>query len=108
MAIEKFLSLLAGHLRKVAEDIDAGNSNLSEEEALDLFETIRAATDREALMSKYEACRYLNMSKSAFDNYVRRGEIPRGIHRAGFKELGFRRRDLDDFIKRRREKNKGC
>lgn len=64
MAIEKFLSLLATHLRNVADNIEAGNSNMSEEEAVSLLENIRRVTDREEIMSKYEACRYLNVGRS--------------------------------------------
>ena len=63
MAIEKFLSLLATHLRNVADNIEAGNSNMSEEEAVSLLENIRRVTDREEIMSKYEACRYLNVGR---------------------------------------------
>lgn len=55
MAIEKFLSLLATHLRNVADNIEAGNSNMSEEEAVSLLENIRRVTDRKEIMSKYEA-----------------------------------------------------
>lgn len=51
MAIEKFLSLLATHLRNVADNIEAGNSDMSEEEAVSLLENIRRVTDREEIMS---------------------------------------------------------
>lgn len=43
---------------------------MSEEEAVSLLENIRRVTDREEIMSKYEACRYLNVGRSTFDSYV--------------------------------------
>lgn len=49
-------------------------------------------------MSKYSACKYLNVSRATFDNYVRLGKLPRGIHKAGFEELFYRKKDLDEFI----------
>lgn len=48
---------------------------MSEEEAVSLLENIRRVTDREEIMSKYEACRYLNVGRSTFDSYVRSGEL---------------------------------
>lgn len=105
MAIEKFLSLLATHLRNVADNIEAGNSNMSEEEAVSLLENIRRVTDRKEIMSKYEACRYLNVGRSTFDGYVRSGELPRGVRKPGFKNILFLKKDLDLFIKKKREKH---
>lgn len=36
----------------------------------------------------------------AFDNYVREGKLPRGKHEAGFKELSWDKKTLDEFIRR--------
>ena len=49
---------------------------------------------------KYAACRYLNMSRATFDNYVRTGKLPKGKHEIGFKELSYSKKDLDEFIKK--------
>lgn len=37
-------------------------------------------------MSKEQACIYLNMSRSKFDQYVRDGKLPKGRKRMGFSE----------------------
>ena len=55
---------------------------------------------KEKRLSKYAACEYLNVSRATFDNYVREGKLPRGKHEAGFKELSWDRKTLDEFIKR--------
>lgn len=85
-------------LLKIVDDIDAGNSNINESEAEEIIDTLKRLTDRQARMSKYEACRYLNISRATFDNYVRDGKIPKGKKTAGFKELSWSRKELDDSI----------
>lgn len=54
----------------------------------------------EKRLSKYAACKYLNVSRATFDNYVRSGKLPRGEHEAGFKELSWNKKTLDEFIRR--------
>ena len=66
---------------------------------LNTLKYIRELTDEDKRLSKYQACQYLNISRSSFDNYVREGKLPRGKHVAGFKELGWFKKDLDKFIK---------
>ena len=80
-------------------DIDAGNSNITENEAMELTKVLQSYTDKTVKMSKYQACQYLNVSRATFDNYVRAGKLPRGKHEAGFKELSWSKKDLDSFIK---------
>lgn len=86
-------------LLDVVDEIDAGNSNLTEEEALKAIETLKAFTNKDKRLSKYAACKYLNISRATFDNYVREGKLPKGKHDAGFKELSWDIKDLDEFIK---------
>ena len=87
----------------IVEDIDAGNTNLNEEEAIELTDTIVRLVDRTRRMSKYEACQYLNISRATFDNYVREGKLPKGTKEAGFKELSWSRKELDMFINKNKK-----
>lgn len=97
------LKVLKSHLLKVIDDIDAGNSNISdEEELMKTIDVIKELTNKEKGLSKYKACQYLNISRATFDNYVRAGKIPRGVHEAGFKELRWYKKDLDNFIRKER------
>lgn len=82
------------------DDIDAGNSNITEGEAMEIVDSLKRFTDKEKRLSKYAACEYLNVSRATFDNYVREGYLPRGKHEAGFKELSWDRKTLDEFIRR--------
>ena len=86
------LSIIRKLLAKILDDIDAGNSNITEEEGNQIIEMLSSITDDR--MSKYQACQYLNVSRATFDNLVRDGFIPEGKHQAGFKEKYWRRSDI--------------
>lgn len=90
-------------LREIADKIDSGNCELSEEQAMDILSVV----SHEA-MSKDEACKYLNLSRSRFDDLVREGILPKGNKRRGFKELIFYKDELSKAllnIKRRKNIN---
>lgn len=93
------LKVIRNLLVKIVNDIDVGNSNITEKEAMELTKVLQSYTDKTVKMSKYEACKYLNVSRATFDNYVRAGRLPRGKHEAGFKELSWDKKTLDAFIK---------
>jgi predicted DNA-binding transcriptional regulator AlpA len=91
------LQLIKKMLLKIVDDIDAGNSNLSESELVEAIESIKRFTNKKEDFSKYSAANYLNMSRATFDNYVAEGKIPHGVKKQGFKELRWYKEDLDKF-----------
>lgn len=95
------LNVIKEQLLKIIENIDAGNSNISEEDAINTLKYIRELTDEDKRLSKYQACQYLNVSRATFDNYVREGKLPRGKKEAGFKELSWSKKELKNYIKRK-------
>lgn len=99
------LKVIRNLLLKIVDDIDAGNSNITEGEAMEIVDSLKRFTDKEKRLSKYAACEYLNVSRATFDNYVREGKLPRGKHEAGFKELSWSKKDLDEFVKKCKEKH---
>ena len=100
------LNIIRDILSKIVNDIDAGNSNITDNDAMELTKILKSYTDKTQKMSKYQACRYLNVSRATFDNYVREGLLPRGTREAGFKELFWTQKDLDNFIKSRSNDNR--
>lgn len=94
-------NLIKRYLYKIIDDIDSGNSNITEEEALQLCTTLKELTCKDERMSKYKAYTYLNVSRATFDNYVAQGLLPKGKKEAGYKELSWYKKDLDIFIKRK-------
>lgn len=94
------LKVIRSLLLKIVDNIDAGNSNITEEEAVKIVDSLKRFTDKEKRLSKYAACEHLNISRTTFDNYVREGKLPRGKHEIGFKELSWSEKELDEFVKK--------
>ena len=94
------LGVIKNLLQKVINDIDAGNSNITEEEGIEIINTIQRLSRRDEGISKYTACQYLNISRATFDNYIKEGKLPKGQHIQGFKELRWFKKDLDKAIKK--------
>ena len=100
------LKVIKSLLERIINDIDCGNSNITEDEAMDIIKIIKSYTDKTQRLSKYQACQKLNVSRATFDNLVREGVIPRGEKIVGFKELFWEEKTLDEVIKSRRNGNK--
>ena len=77
----------------IVADIDAGNSNIDEEEAI-LIAKVLKSMRKDNPMSKYQAYTYLNMSRAKFDGLVREGKLPKGRKIPGWKELVWYKKDL--------------
>lgn len=82
-------------LEKTLDDYKADNTYLSETEMVDIMSMLCHQA-----LSKESACKYLNISRSRFDDLVREGKLPRGIKRTGFKELVFYKDELDKAIRK--------
>ena len=100
------LKVIKSLLERIINDIDCGNSNITEDEAMDIIKIIKSYTDKTQRLSKYQACQKLNVSRATFDNLVREGVIPRGEKVIGFKELFWEEKVLDKIIESRRNGNK--
>lgn len=100
------IKIIRNLLSKIIDDIDSSNSNISQGEVNTIIVTIKSLSDKTQRISKYGACRYINISRTTFDNYVKDGKLPRGEHHIGFKELSWSKKDLDKYIKEFRNKNK--
>ena len=92
----KAIRLLLG---KVVDDIDAGNSNIDASEGEEIIEYLTHMTNKYEKLSIYQACKYLDVSRATFDNWVKEGKIPKGRKQQGFKELFYYKHDLDHVKK---------
>ena len=95
------LGIIRKHLSQIIDDIDSGNSNLTEEEEIELIGFLRKFNSRDKYISKYQAYTYLNISRATFDNLVRNGVLPKGRKIEGFKELQWSLKEIKDYGKRR-------
>lgn len=101
------IQLLKKCLLKLVDDIDAGNTEITENDALQICGLVNELIHKDERMSKYKAYTYLNISRATFDNYVAQGLLPKGKKEAGYKELSWYKKDLDNFIRSVKEnKNK--
>lgn len=94
------LKTIKSLLQKIIDNIDSGNSDVDEFEAIEIAKMLQFYTDKSKKLSKYQACQYLNVSRATFDNYVRAGLIPKGKKESGFKELFWTERDLKNSLNR--------
>lgn len=97
------LKLISKELRNIADKIDKGNSHLSEEEQIKIINSINEFSKKDKPLSKYQSCKYLNISRATFDNLIKEGKLPKGEKQQGFKELSWYQKDLDAFIKLNKE-----
>lgn len=93
------LNILKRLLQESIDNIDAGNSNFSEEELNNIIKDITKLNRGIKRISKREACeRILHCSPSTFDNYLKLGLIPKGHKEYGFKELSWSEKDFDEAV----------
>lgn len=95
------MKIIKDLLIKIINDIDTGNSNLSADECNKVIEYLTEITNKNEKLSKYQACKYLKVSRATFDNYVRAGKIPKGRKQIGFKEFKSAREAARSFGKER-------
>ena len=91
------LQLIKAAFQQFIDDIDSGNSNITEEQQKKILEFTQELNRKE--LSKLEAASYIGVSRATFDNYIKNGWIPKGLKRQGFKELSWNKSDLDNFLK---------
>lgn len=92
---ERVTQSIEKELQHSIENIDAGNSEITEEELVELVKLLATINKGGERISKTIACeKILHCSPSTFDNYVREGIIPPGRKVADFKELSWNESDF--------------
>ena len=87
------LGIIKTLLKQIIDDIDSGNSNISEQKQLEIIDLIKTINTKE--LSKIEASDYIGVSRATFDNYINKGYIPKGIKRQGISSKLWNKSDLD-------------
>lgn len=91
-------SIIRDLLQKFIDDLDAGNTNISEDQEIKIISLLSNIANPDQRMSKIQACDYLGVSRATFDNYVRDGFIPKGTKQESFKEKSWQKTDLDVYL----------
>lgn len=50
------LKVLRNLLLKIVDNIDAGNSNITEKDSIEIIDALKRFTDKKQRLSKYSAC----------------------------------------------------
>lgn len=98
--------ILAHLLRSLADNIDAGNSNITESEMAEIYEMISNSSNPDEKISKYQTADLLGVNYKTVDYYVRKGYIPRGKQEIGFKEIFWSKKDVLKYKEIRDSKKK--
>ena len=85
--------ILTKLLRETADKIDAGNCELTEEEAMDALSILS-----HKVLSKEQACDFVGLQQSQFNNLMAANKLPKGRKRRGFKELVWYEDELRDAL----------
>lgn len=88
------LNIVRDALQQIINDIDSGNSNISEQQQLQILDIINRKE-----LNKTQSADYIGVCTSTFDNYVRKGLIPEGIKREGSSQKLWYKSDLNKFLK---------
>ena len=67
------LKVIKELLLKIIDSIDAGNSNITEQEAFEIIDIIKRYTDTTQYYNRTQAAKYLNYSVQSFDLYRKEG-----------------------------------
>lgn len=86
--------LIIKELEDLLDKIKSDSCELTEEDSMDILSIIAKES-----LSKDQACGFLNLSRSRFDELIREGKIPKGKKKRGFKELFWYKSDLIKAIK---------
>ena len=89
-------------LRETADKLDAGNSSITESEAMHIMGILC----HEA-MSKAQVCQYLNINRNQLRDLIKAGVIPEGRKVVGYKELRWYKDEIDAGIRKHRENHLG-
>ena len=79
------------------DEIDAGNSNISESEQEEVVYLLQKIYSQK--LSTIQAANYIGVCRSTFENYVNKGLIPKGIKEQGVHGLFWYKCDLDKYLK---------
>lgn len=79
--MSKIKDYLVKTLRELADNLDAGNSEIDDEQAIQIMKLVAHKP-----LSKEQAAMHLNMSTKKFDLLIREGYLPKGRRKLGWKE----------------------
>lgn len=96
------LSTIRALLSQFINDIDSGNSNISEGQQEEIINLLTKLTSQK--LTKVESANYIGVCRATFDNYIDKNLIPEGEKRQGCNTLFWNKSDLDKFLEKHPKK----
>lgn len=91
---KELASLIGDELIKIGNKFKAGTSEITEDEAIDIFRIITHEP-----ISREDVCKQMNINNSKFYDLLNLKKIPPGRKRRGFKELYWYKDEIIEAIK---------
>lgn len=85
-------------LLELHDRIQNGRCLTTEQQNQRMLGFLKLISNKDERISKQRACEYVGVSRATFDRMVKAGKIPKGKHTAGFNELSWSYRELDEYI----------
>lgn len=98
MKISEELKVLDDLLMDIHDRIQSGRCLTNKQQAQRATDFLKLIANKDKYLSKYEASRYVGVSRATFDRLVKEGRLPKGAKRAGWKEIGWKTSELDEYI----------
>lgn len=96
--ISKELQVIDDMIMEIHERIVSGKCLTNKMQNIRALDFLRLICHKDEAISKYEACRYVGVSRATFDRLVAAGKLPKGKKRVGWTELAWFPKDLDEYI----------
>ena len=93
-------SLIGDELIKIGNKFKAGTSQISEDQAIDIFRIVTHEP-----ISREDVCKQMNINNSKFYDLLNLKKIPAGRKRRGFKELYWYKDEIIEAINKLHIKN---
>ena len=97
---QELANRLGDELIRIGKDFKAGNSNMKEDEIIDLMSTVTHVK-----IGREEVCDELNINNTKFYDLINLGKIPKGRKQRGFKELCWYRDEIRNAINKLKHKD---
>jgi predicted DNA-binding transcriptional regulator AlpA len=92
------LQVIDDMIMEIHDRIKSGRCLTNKLQNLRAIDFLHLICNKDEAISKYEACRYVGVSRATFDRLVSIGKLPKGKKRVGWTELAWFPKDLDAYI----------
>lgn len=96
--ISNELQMLDDALMEIHDRIRSGRCLTNKQQTERMIDFLSLISNKDKGISKYQACKYVGVSRATFDRLVAEGRLPKGQKRPGFTELFWFPKDLDKYI----------